>query len=65
MAIEIIEDTKCIKEAKSGKAILVDIHGDEHWIPNSVIHEDSEVYKSGTEGDLIVERWFAEKEGLL
>lgn len=32
------------------------------WIPQAAIHEDSEVYKDGTEGTLIVHDWFAEKE---
>jgi hypothetical protein len=36
----------------------------EIWIPKSVIHDDSEVYKEGAEGKLVVARWFAEKEGL-
>ena len=34
-------------------------------IPKSVLHDDSEVYESGTEGELIVMRWWAQKEGLL
>ena len=52
---------------QTAKALLVRLDADlcEHWIPLSVIHDDSECYsmKSGP-GDLIVERWFAEKEGL-
>lgn len=37
----------------------------EHWIPKSVIDDDSEVknMKHAT-GTLIVARWFAEKEGM-
>lgn len=37
----------------------------ELWIPKSVIHDDSEVYsvKSGA-GELFVQEWWAEKEGL-
>ena len=34
-------------------------------IPKSVLHDDSEVYESGTEGELVVMRWWAQKEGLL
>jgi len=33
------------------------------WIPQSQITEDSEVYKLGTEGTLVVADWFAEKRG--
>jgi hypothetical protein len=34
------------------------------WIPQSVVHEDSEVYASGHEGKVIVQEWWADKEGL-
>jgi hypothetical protein len=33
------------------------------WIPKSQIHDDSEVYKEGTDGTLIVTAWFAEQRG--
>jgi hypothetical protein len=36
----------------------------EKWIPKSVIHDDSEVFKDGDTGELVVKNWFAEKEGL-
>jgi hypothetical protein len=52
---------------ETAKALLVwlESDGEEHWIPKSVIRDESECYsmKSG-DGDLIVEDWFAEKEGL-
>lgn len=38
--------------------------GEERWIPQSVVHDDSEAWLAGDEGDLVVNRWFAEKEGL-
>lgn len=34
------------------------------WIPKSVIHDDSEVYGEGHQGDVVVEEWWADKEGL-
>ena len=34
-------------------------------IPKSVLHDDSEVYEADTTGELIVMRWWAQKEGLL
>lgn len=47
-------------------AILVktEAEDEEFWVPKSVISDDSEVYstKSG-EGDLIVHRWWAVKNG--
>jgi len=34
------------------------------WIPQSVIHDDSEVYKAGDAGRLVIAQWFATKSGL-
>ena len=33
------------------------------WFPNSQVHDDSEVYKEGQEGQLIITDWLAEKRG--
>lgn len=35
------------------------------WVPKSVIHDDSELFDDGAhrEGELVVKRWFARKEG--
>ena len=43
------------------KAILVDTkeHGDV-WIPKSCLHDDSEVFKAGDEGNVVVLEWWAE-----
>jgi hypothetical protein len=50
---------------ETDKAILAIFEDEtEAWIPKSMIDDDSEVYKMGTSGTLIVKRWFAEKEGL-
>lgn len=51
----------------TGKALLIELEtGDERWIPSSCIHDDSSVYDAhdNSEGDVVVKRWFAEKEGL-
>ncbi len=56
-----IDDVKCVHETV--KAILVEIDGDQVWIPQSQVDEDSEVWSSGDEGTLIVSDWFADKEG--
>lgn len=52
--------------AETDKAILcVFDDGEEHWIPKSVIDDDSEVFDANHgDGTLIVSSWFAEKEGL-
>ena len=56
-----IEDVRCIKE--TDKAILVDVEGEEVWIPKSQVHDDSEVWKADQEGELVVSSWFARKRG--
>lgn len=59
-AAEVVRETE--------RALLVKLEsGEECWIPKSVIHDDSECYADahGTyDGDLVVEAWFAVKEGL-
>ena len=55
----------CRKEtAKAVMLRLTEQGEDEVWIPKSVIHDDSEVYAEGHDGDVVVKRWWAEKEGL-
>lgn len=57
------ENVRC--DVDTDKALLAEFEdGSKHWIPKKVIHDDSDVYKKGTDGNLIVEDWFAEKEGL-
>ena len=63
--VERFDNVKCVRE--TAKALLVQMPEQsdrELWIPKSVIHDDSEVYGDGHEGELVVARWFAEKEGL-
>lgn len=56
----VFHDCTCIKE--TSMAILVtDSCGSQAWIPLSQVHDDSEVYREDTEGDLVVKEWFAEK----
>jgi hypothetical protein len=49
------------------KALLVEIEGEEEWVPKSVIHDDSEVFDDdeNAEGMLVLEEWWAEKSGLI
>ncbi len=60
---ESLGDGHVIRETEL--AILVDLeeHG-ETWIPKSVIHDDSSAYQAGDDGEVIVQAWWAEKEGL-
>lgn len=51
----------------SGKALLVDVDGEQHWIPKSQIHDDSEVFddQKNSNGTLIITAWIAEQKGLV
>jgi len=54
-------EAKCIGATE--KAIKVLVSDTELWIPKSVVHDDSEVWKHGDEGKLVVKAWWAEKNG--
>jgi len=56
------EDVTCHHETE--KAIFVKIDGQEYIIPKSQVSDDSEVYKEGTSGKLVITVWIAEKKGL-
>ena len=59
-----IEDVHCVNTTE--KAIRIRTAGDDYyWIPQSVIHDDSEVFDIGDHGTLVVAEWFAVKEGLV
>ena len=54
---------KVLRETE--KAILVALAGaGEMWIPKSVVHDDSEIWKKDDVGKLIVKMWWAEKNVL-
>jgi len=57
-----IPDVKALRETKL--ALLCLVRGKELWVPQSQIHDDSEVYEVGGEGKLVVKGWWAAKEGL-
>ncbi len=39
--------------------------GKDRWVPKSVVHDDSYVWKTGNSGTLLVKRWWAEKNGFV
>jgi hypothetical protein len=54
---------KVLRETE--KAILVSLEGaGEKWIPKSVVHDDSEIWKKDDTGKLVVKMWWAEKNVL-
>lgn len=52
--------------AQTDKALRVRLEEDDRelWVPQSQISDNSEVWKNGDFGELVISRWFAEKEGL-
>jgi hypothetical protein len=57
-----IDDVIC--KAATGKAILVVIEGEEYWIPQSQVDDDSEVWEKDDEGTLVISDWIAEQKGI-
>lgn len=53
-----------IGKRKTPKALVCEIDGDEYIIPDSQITEDSEVWKEGDEGTLVITDWIADQKGL-
>lgn len=56
-----LNDVRCIRE--TDKALLVLVEGVEEWIPKSQVHDDSEVFREGDEGTLVVSAWIAGERG--
>jgi hypothetical protein len=46
---------------------MLDAHGSpvDRWIPKSVVHDDSEVYRAGTAGKVVVRAWWAREHGIV
>ncbi len=59
-----IPDVRCIRST-SLAICCVGGSGKERWVPQSVIHEDSFVWRKGDSGKLVVKRWWAEKNGFV
>ena len=65
MSDETVEIEDVTVEAETDLALLCSVDDKKHWIPKSVVHEDSEVSSEGDTGTIVLMRWFAEKEGLV
>lgn len=55
-------------KAKTEKAILVEVDGEDIWFPLSQVHDDSELHgesEVGEDGDLVVTEWIAKQKNLL
>lgn len=51
--------------AETSAAVLCVIDGEEHWIPQSQIDDDSEVSGKGDYGTLVITEWIAKHKGLV
>lgn len=49
----------------TASALLVRIDDKEHWIPQSQIDDDSEIWEAGQEGEIVLSQWIAEQKGLV
>ncbi len=56
----------CEATYDSGKALKVSIPDltDNKWVPHSQIHADSEVYRDGDKGCLVITDWLADQWGV-
>jgi hypothetical protein len=61
------EDSEVVAETDKALRVRMDPEygGEMIWIPKSVVDDDSEVYRMGDKGDLILKRWWAVKEELI
>jgi hypothetical protein len=62
---EVVEFENVEATKETDAALLCVIEGQKHWVPKSQIDDDSEVYKEGHTGKLIITQWLAEQKGLV
>ena len=65
MDSETVEIEDVTVTAETELALLCLIDDKQHWIPKSVVDEESEVSAEGDTGTIVLLRWFAEKAGLV
>ncbi len=59
------DNVKGLRFTKSELALWCSIDGKEECIPQSQISDDSEVWKPGQEGKLVISEWIALQKGLI
>ena len=60
-----VEFESVLAVAETPLAILCRVDGAEHWIPQSQIDDDSEVWHKGDEGKLVISEWIATEKKLV
>ena len=64
MSRRVVEFPDVEAVGQTEKALLVRFdEDDEEWVPQSQIHEDSEVWNKGDVGLLVVTEWWSQKAG--
>lgn len=56
-----LEDVEVLNE--SAHALLIKLDGQTYWVPKNHVSDNSEVYKVGHSGTMIVSAWIAEQKG--
>lgn len=51
--------------AQTDKGLLIDDGDNRVWIPKSEVRDDSETYKKGDAGTMILATWIAKEKGLI
>ena len=70
MSKQKVELDDCLVISQTEKAIQVEIGdgpktGEIVWIPQSQIDDDSEIWKKGDCGKLVISEWIANEKGLI
>lgn len=55
---------KALRRSTSGLALEIRFGDHTRWVPSSQLHDDSEVFEPGHEGNVVVNEWWADKNGL-
>ena len=65
--VDTVEFSDCTCRIETDSALLVRFADRDEaiWIPKSQVDDDSEVYKKGTSGILVITEWFATEKGLI
>jgi len=51
--------------AATDRALLLDLEGEEVWVPRSQVRNDSDIESAGDAGCVYITTWFAKKENLV
>jgi hypothetical protein len=58
-------EVRCLGKTPGGALKLKRLDDDRvFFVPYSVVHDDSEVFKQGDVGKLVIQTWWAEQNGL-